>query len=124
MPAVLAATVCPPMDYDVLVDKAEHSTDAPPGAEDVRFGGVHIKKYAIPKGMLLVSHCHVYDHPSVLASGEVELWTQEGGIVRLVGPTEVKIAAGVKHALTALSDAIWYCIHAERGDEPPVITKE
>jgi quercetin dioxygenase-like cupin family protein len=100
------------MNYDALVSHAESTGDIPPGGEQIVYGGVHINKFAIKAGTVLISHCHVYDHPSILASGEVELWTGPGELKYLIGPTEVKIAAGVKHALTALTDCVWYCVHA------------
>lgn len=99
------------MNYDALVSHAEATGGQPPGGEEIVFGGVHINKFEIKAGTILVSHCHVYDHPSILASGEAELWTPEG-LQRLVGPTEVRIAAGVKHALQAITDVVWYCVHA------------
>jgi hypothetical protein len=112
MPMVMAAAGWPPVNYDALVSRAEKSGDIPPGGEEIAFGGVHINKFKIPKGTVLISHCHVYDHPSILASGEVDLWLGPGEIKRLVGPAEVKIAAGVKHALSAITDVVWYCVHA------------
>lgn len=99
------------MNYDALVSLAEASTDIPPSGEEIVYGGVHINKFEIAKGTVLVSHCHVYDHPSILAVGTVELWTADG-LQTLTGPAEVKIAAGVKHALTAITDVVWYCVHA------------
>lgn len=99
------------MNYDALVSCDEALRIPPPAGEEIVYGGVHINKFEIPAGLILVSHCHVYDHPSILASGEVELWTPDG-LQRFVGPTEVKIAAGVKHAIQAITDTVWYCIHA------------
>jgi hypothetical protein len=99
------------MNYDALVSLAEGSGDIPPGGEEIICGGVHLNKFRIPAGTVLISHCHVYDHPAILASGEAELWTA-GGLRRLSGPTEVRIGAGVKHAVQALTDIVWYCAHA------------
>ncbi len=105
------------MNYDTLVMGVEALRNPAPGGEEINYGGVHINKFELPKGMVVISHCHVYDHPSILASGTVELWTPSG-LQTLVGPCEVRIAAGVKHAISAITDAIWYCIHA---GEPQVI---
>ena len=107
------------MNYDIIVAATESVGTPPPGGEEIIFGGVHMLKYVIGAGTVLISHCHVYDHPSILASGEVEVWTP-AGLQTLVGPTEIKIAAGVKHAVSAITDAVWYCVHAER-DEPLVM---
>ena len=106
------------MNYDVLVSHATANPMPLPECEDIRAVGIHIKKYVIPAGLMLISHCHTYDHPSILASGEVELWTSDGGLKTLSAPAETFIAAGVKHALVALEDSVWYCLHSDNGDEP------
>lgn len=101
------------MNYEALVGAVEAQRIPAPAGEEIVYGGVHINKFALPQGMTVLSHCHVYDHPSILASGTVELWTGPGELQTLVGPCEVKIAAGVKHAITAITDAVWYCLHRE-----------
>lgn len=75
-------------------------------------GGVEAKETHIPAGMVLVQHKHQYDHLSVLASGVVEL---EVDGVRVVheGPKLMVIKAGSHHAVKALTDAVWFCIHSE-----------
>jgi len=100
------------MKYDALVAHVEATRSPLPVAETIEYGGVHVDKFKIPAGMVLVSHCHVYDHPSILAVGKVELWTADGRVQELEGPAEVRIAAGVKHALQAITDVVWYCLHA------------
>jgi quercetin dioxygenase-like cupin family protein len=99
------------MGYDILVEQAESSGEVPPDGEKIVYGGVEMLKYIVPAGAVLVSHCHGYDHPSILASGEVELWTP-ARIQKLTGPIEVKIPAGVKHAVSALTDIVWYCLRS------------
>ncbi len=103
------------MNYDVLEAHALATGHPPPLGDRIEFGGIAIDKFNIPAGTLLISHCHVYDHPSILASGRVELWTQSGGVVVLEGPCEVLIPAGIKHALQALTDTMWYCLHLKNG---------
>lgn len=99
------------MSYDALVERAPHSGLKVPDAEETIFGGVRIRKFVIPKGVCLVSHCHNFDHPSILAAGKVEVWySNDGRTEVLTGPTEVKIAKGVKHAVNAIEDSVWYCI--------------
>ena len=108
------------MSYDALLSNASLGTIALPEGKPIRFGGVHMLKYEIPKGVLLISHCHSYDHPSILASGSVELWTSEDDLKTLVGPTEAFIGKGVKHALVALEDSVWYCVHPDNGADPAI----
>jgi quercetin dioxygenase-like cupin family protein len=106
------------VNYDMILQHALDHEIPLPQSEDTRAGGVHIKKFKIPKGTLLISHCHTYDHPSILAVGKVELWTSANGAKEMTAPAETFIAAGVKHALVALEDSVWYCIHADNGAEP------
>lgn len=100
------------MRYDTLINGVEKLKQAAPRGEIVTFGGVEMERFNILAGTVLVSHCHVYDHPSILAAGTVELWTPDK-LTRLEGPIEVEIGAGVKHAIYALTDAVWYCIRPE-----------
>jgi quercetin dioxygenase-like cupin family protein len=80
--------------------------------------GMYAKELRIPAGFSLISHSHVYDHLSVLASGTV-LWTSGDLPVRtLRGPCAVTVEAGVEHALHAVTDAVWYCIHPTDETDP------
>lgn len=101
------------MRYDALVAHAEANALPPPEGDKIEFGGVELRRFDIPAGTLLVSHCHSYDHPSILASGRGELWTADNQLRLLDGPTEVKIPAGTKHAFQAITDCVWYCLKKE-----------
>lgn len=74
-------------------------------------GGVYAKETRIPAGMVLVQHKHLHDHISVLASGTVEV-VRDGVHSAVTGPACITIKAGVHHGVKALTDAVWYCIHA------------
>lgn len=83
-------------------------------------GGVYAKEATIPAGHVLVQHKHAHDHLSVLASGTVELEV-DGQRRRIVGPACLTIAAGKHHGVKAITDVVWYCIHAtECTDENEV----
>lgn len=78
--------------------------------------GVYAKELHIPAGFMLVSHSHPYDHLSILAAGVVTL-TRDGVLpAELRGPCAVTVAAGVEHALHAITDAVWFCIHPTPTD--------
>jgi quercetin dioxygenase-like cupin family protein len=79
-------------------------------------GGVYAKETSIPAGVELTQHRHEFDHLSVLAAGEVEL-DIEGDVRRLVGPSCIVVKAGLLHKVTALTPAIWFCIHAADSDD-------
>lgn len=74
-------------------------------------GGVYAKETIVKAGQILVQHKHEFDHLSVLASGVVELMV-DGVRSELTGPACVTIAANKHHGVKALTDVVWYCIHA------------
>ncbi|WOB06456.1 hypothetical protein [Piscinibacter gummiphilus] len=80
-------------------------------------GGVYAKDTRIPKGKRLVQHVHPFDHLSVLAVGTVVVEV-DGAREVFVGPRCLTIKAGKAHAVEALTDAVWFCIHATSETDP------
>ena len=74
-------------------------------------GGVYAKETIVPAGMVLVQHKHGHDHLSILASGTVEV-VVDGERKEVTGPACLTIEANKHHGIKALTDAVWYCIHA------------
>lgn len=74
-------------------------------------GGVYAKEAAIPAGSILVQHKHTFDHLSILASGTVEVLV-DGERLELTGPACLTIKANKHHGVKALTDVVWFCIHA------------
>ncbi|MBS75729.1 MAG: hypothetical protein CMO32_08220 [Variovorax sp.] len=74
-------------------------------------GGVYAKETHVPAGMWLVQHKHKHDHLSILSSGTVEVLV-EGERTEMTGPTCVNIKGGLHHGIRALTDAVWFCVHA------------
>jgi quercetin dioxygenase-like cupin family protein len=73
--------------------------------------GVYARKMLLPAGHFAVTHAHEYDHLSILAAGVVEL--EADGVVQMLrAPACVTILANTHHQITALEDAVWFCIHA------------
>ena len=73
--------------------------------------GVYAKETRISAGQVLVQHAHKYDHISILAEGQVELLVDgEKSIVH--APALLTIEANKHHGVKALTDVVWYCIHA------------
>lgn len=72
--------------------------------------GVYAKELHIPRGFVLVSHRHRYDHLSILASGEIWL-TVDGATRTINGPRAITIRAGTEHTVRAITDAVWFCVH-------------
>lgn len=73
--------------------------------------GVYAKEMRFAAGTTAVSHRHQFDHMSILASGRVVVTTPQG-VTALVGPAVITMRAGVEHQVEAITDAVWFCIHA------------
>ena len=73
--------------------------------------GVYAKETRIPAGYLCVQHKHKFDHLSVLATGSVELKVDDKVLV-VHAPACLTIVAGKVHSIRAITDVMWYCIHA------------
>jgi quercetin dioxygenase-like cupin family protein len=73
--------------------------------------GVYAKQMLLPKGYFAVSHAHNYDHLSVLASGKVIVSTDDSEHT-YAAPACITIEKHKNHSVTALEDAVWFCIHA------------
>jgi quercetin dioxygenase-like cupin family protein len=81
------------------------------GVQHYLEGGMYAKEACIPKGYALVQHKHKFGHLSVLAQGEV-LLDIDGVQVKRTAPCCLHIEAGKHHGILALTDVVWYCIHA------------
>jgi quercetin dioxygenase-like cupin family protein len=77
---------------------------------------MYAKEACIPKGYVLVQHKHKFGHLSVLAQGEV-LLDIDGEQVKHTAPCCLHIEAGKHHGILALTDVVWYCIHATDATE-------
>lgn len=84
--------------------------------------GVYAKEMHIPAGCTVGSHAHAFDHLSLLASGSVIVHTDDF-TKTFAAPACITIAAGVHHEITALTDTVWYCIHATNETDPALVDK-
>jgi quercetin dioxygenase-like cupin family protein len=82
--------------------------------------GMYAKEVRMPANTSLISHKHNFDHLSVLASGSVLL--ECDGVARTInGPQCITIAAHKKHAVTAITDAVWYCVHPTNETDETIV---
>jgi len=73
--------------------------------------GVYAKQTKMPAGVWLVQHTHHFDHLSILASGSVKLMVDDKEST-IHAPACITIEAGKHHGVLALTDCVWYCVHA------------
>lgn len=77
--------------------------------------GVNIKVTPIKKGLTVVQHKHKYPHLSILMKGKVWLETDSYRCQMVAGQTTT-IEAGIYHAVTALEDSVWLCVHTHADE--------
>ena len=65
----------------------------------------------MPKGITLPMHKHTFTHLSILAQGSIILRSSKGD-TPMVAPSVITVEQGVEHAVHALTDTVWYCLHA------------
>lgn len=82
---------------------------------------VYAKQVHIPAGHMVASHKHEYSHLSLLAQGQVVVETDTGKPVHYEAPACIEIKAGVNHAVHALTDVVWFCIHHTDCKDPDKI---
>jgi quercetin dioxygenase-like cupin family protein len=80
-------------------------------------GGVYAKETRIPAGFILVQHKHTFDHLSIVGSGIVQV-TSDGVTSTVTAPACLTIKAGTEHRVHAITDAVWYCVHATDCTDP------
>jgi quercetin dioxygenase-like cupin family protein len=79
--------------------------------------GVYAKQMLLPAGHYAETHQHRYDHMSILASGTVSV-TLDGVTTHYEGPSVVHIGAGKMHRIEAITDSVWFCVHATEETDP------
>ncbi len=79
--------------------------------------GVYAKETRIPAGRMLMQHAHPYAHLSILAEGSADV-TVDGKRTRWRAPVALTIEAGIKHAIVAVSDVVWFCVHRTDETDP------
>ncbi len=73
--------------------------------------GLYAKESIIPANHYVMKHTHSYSHLSILAVGRAIVKAGDTQI-EYEGPACIEIAANVPHEVIALTNVIWYCIHA------------
>jgi hypothetical protein len=73
--------------------------------------GLYAREIFMPKGSLLVSRIHKTEHPYVVISGRVLVFTEENGVVELRGGYVGITKPGAQRALLLLEDTRWITFH-------------
>jgi len=73
--------------------------------------GLYAKQMFVPKDHLVVQHSHKFNHLSILGKGKAIVKTDTSEKI-YEAPACLEIKEDINHAIIALEDCIWYCIHA------------
>jgi quercetin dioxygenase-like cupin family protein len=79
--------------------------------------GLYAKETFVPAGTAILKHTHDFSHLSILAKGRVAV--MKGDDIEIVeAPACIEIKAHVVHGIKAMSDCVWFCIHATDEKDP------
>lgn len=82
--------------------------------------GVYAKETHIPAGLKISQHKHSFDHMSLLASGSV-IVRADGWVESYTAPAVIDMKADTAHEVEAITDVVWFCIHATNVTDPEKI---
>jgi quercetin dioxygenase-like cupin family protein len=74
-------------------------------------GAIYAKQVLIRSGETFLQHSHTHAHTSILASGRAKI-TVNGITEERTGPGVLLIHGSEPHSIEAVTDCVWFCIHA------------
>lgn len=79
--------------------------------------GLYAKEASFAAGTMIMKHTHDFSHLSILAKGKVVVMRDDDAEV-IEAPACIEIKSGVVHGVKALTDCVWFCIHATDEKDP------
>jgi quercetin dioxygenase-like cupin family protein len=79
--------------------------------------GLYAKEASFEAGTAILKHTHEFSHLSILAKGKVAVMKGEE-IEIIEAPSCIEIKAGLTHGVKAITDCVWFCIHATDEKDP------
>ena len=79
--------------------------------------GVYAKRVSMQAGDSFSKHRHSFDHLSIVAKGMISVKCEGEETIYSSGD-DVCISAGVEHEIEAITNAVWFCIHATDEKDP------
>lgn len=108
-----------------FIDKFEASME---GVDDVEIPlkhtftpGLYMREIVIPAGTLATSKLHKTEHFFAISMGDISVWTQEAGTVRLKAPHTGITKPGTRRIFFAHADTVWTTFHATNERDPALI---
>ena len=82
--------------------------------------GLYAKETHIPAGVTLTQHSHGFDHLSAVMKGACVVEVNGRRTMHHAGEF-VTVKAHQVHAVTAVSDTVWACLHATDVTDPELV---
>jgi len=79
--------------------------------------GLYAKESRFSEGTAILKHTHSFSHLSILAKGKVAVMIGEE-VEIIEAPACIEIKAGITHGVKAITDCVWFCIHATDEKDP------
>jgi len=79
--------------------------------------GLYAKESRFSEGTAILKHTHEFSHLSILAKGKVAVMMGEE-IEVIEAPACIEIKSGITHGVKAITDCVWFCIHATDEKDP------
>jgi hypothetical protein len=73
--------------------------------------GLYIREIHIPAGTVSTTKIHKKEHPFVISKGEVSVWTEDGGVQKMVAPFTGITTPGTRRIIFAHTDVVWVTFH-------------
>lgn len=85
--------------------------------------GLYTREIFMPKGAVVMSRVHLFEHPFVISRGVVSVWDDENGWVTLRAPHTGVTKPGTRRALYIHEDTTWTTFHVTNETDPEKIVE-
>ena len=82
--------------------------------------GLYIRECHLVAGGLYTTKIHKTEHPLMILSGVLGIWTDNGGIVYFKSPSVIITPAGTRRALYCFEDCVGVTCHVNPSNETDV----
>lgn len=72
---------------------------------------VYLRKILIPRGTMATGRIQKFEHISIVISGDMTVWNEHDGLVRVKGPAITVVKPGTKRVGYAHEDTLWATAH-------------
>lgn len=86
--------------------------------------GMYVRTIEVPAGSLITSEEHTTEHPFVIHTGSISVWTPHEGFQTLHAPYLGVTAPGTKRILFSHTDVVWSTFHATTKKDLKEIRQE